>query len=35
MLRAIIAGGETGSVFLQWVGYATLFAAALAVLLIS
>ena len=34
MLRAIIASSERGSVFLQWVGYATLFVEALAVLLI-
>lgn len=34
MLRAIIASSETGSVFLLWVGYATLFVEALAVLLI-
>ena len=34
MLRAIIASGETGSVFLLWVGYATLFVEALAVLII-
>ena len=34
MLRASIASSETGSVFLQWVEYATLFVEALAVLLI-
>jgi uncharacterized membrane protein len=34
MLRASIASSETGSVFLQWVEYATLFVAALAVLII-
>ena len=34
MLHAIIASSETGSVFLQWVEYATLFVEALAVLII-
>ena len=34
MLRASIASSETGSVFLQWVEYATLFVEALAVLII-
>ena len=33
-MRAIIASSETGSVFLEWVGYATLFVEALAVLII-